>query len=144
MQLKATFPSCSMIIAPNILMILVATALRSAGSAGLWIYSTLMLQLQVPNQLLGRILALEMALSTVTAAKSLAAPAATSCLILSQLRLLRRILVMVTVTIAAFLFLFINGICWVQFKCHQGCCGKLQVHLHSSKLCEALAVDCGA
>ena len=67
-----------MIIAPNILMILVATALRSAGSAGLWIYSTLMLQLQVPNQLLGRILALEMALSTVTAAKSLAAPAATS------------------------------------------------------------------
>ena len=63
-----------MIIAPNILMILVATALRSAGSAGLWIYSTLMLQLQVPNQLLGRILALEMALFTVI----LACPAVTS------------------------------------------------------------------
>ncbi len=67
-----------MIIAPNILMILVATALRSAGSAGLWIYSTLMLQLQVPNQLLGRILALEMALFTVTAAKALASLDVTS------------------------------------------------------------------
>ena len=74
-----------MIIAPNILMILVATALRSAGSAGLWIYSTLMLQLQVPNQLLGRILALEMALFTVTAAKSHASSAATSAAACLQL-----------------------------------------------------------
>ena len=67
-----------MIIAPNILMVLVATALRSAGSAGLWIYSTLMLQLQVPNHLLGRILALEMALFSVTAAKALASSDVTS------------------------------------------------------------------
>ena len=78
MQVKAISPACSMIIAPNILMILVATALRSAGSAGLWIYSTLMLQLQVPNQLLGRILALEMALFTVTAGEALASPAVIS------------------------------------------------------------------
>ena len=41
-------------------------AIRSAGSAVLWIYSTLMLQFAVPNELLGRVLALEMALFTVS------------------------------------------------------------------------------
>ena len=88
-----------MIIAPNILMVLVATAVRSAGSAGLYVYSTLLLQLQVPNELLGRILALEMALATVTAANSLASlavPIATAWLQLglhsTQLQLLGRIL----------------------------------------------------
>lgn len=54
-----------LIVANNIALLLMSTAIRSAGSAVLWIYSTLMLQYLVPNQLLGRIMALEMALFTV-------------------------------------------------------------------------------
>lgn len=54
-----------LIVASNISLLLMSTAIRSAGSAVLWIYSTLMLQYLVPNQLLGRIMALEMALFTV-------------------------------------------------------------------------------
>lgn len=55
-----------LIVANNIALLLLSTAIRSAGSAVLWIYSTLMLQYLVPNQLLGRVMALEMALFTVT------------------------------------------------------------------------------
>ena len=54
-----------LIVANNIALLLLSTAIRSAGSAVLWIYSTLMLQYLVPNQLLGRVMALEMALFTV-------------------------------------------------------------------------------
>lgn len=39
---------------------------RSFGSAVLWMYSTLLLQLRVPDHLLGRMLALEMAFFTVS------------------------------------------------------------------------------
>ncbi|KAL3137427.1 hypothetical protein ABBQ32_006948 [Trebouxia sp. C0010 RCD-2024] len=59
-----------LILANNISLLLMSTAIRSAGSAVLWIYSTLMLQYLVPNQLLGRIMALEMALFTVADASS--------------------------------------------------------------------------
>ena len=41
-----------------------------AGSATLWLYSTLLLQLRVPNAILGRMSAVEMALYTVTEAAS--------------------------------------------------------------------------
>lgn len=55
-----------LVIAADIKLLLLSTAIRSAGSAVLWIYSTLMLQFAVPNDLLGRVLALEMALFTVS------------------------------------------------------------------------------
>ena len=45
--------------------VLFATAARAAGSAVLWTYSTLLLQVEVPDALLGRICALEQALYTV-------------------------------------------------------------------------------
>jgi len=54
-----------LVFAADIKLLLVSTVVRSAGSAVLWIYSTLMLQYIVPNQLLGRVMALEMALFTV-------------------------------------------------------------------------------
>ena len=38
---------------------------RSFGSAVMWVYSTLLIQLRVPDDLLGRMLALEMAFLTV-------------------------------------------------------------------------------
>ncbi len=134
-----------MIIAPNILMVLVATAVRSAGSAGLYVYSTLLLQLQVPNELLGRILALEMALATVTAANSLASLAvaiATAWLQLglhsTQLQLLGRILALgdgagqPECHHRCFGWLSKASLCWAQLRCHQGCCVELEVHVHSS------------
>ena len=55
-----------LVVAADIKLLLLSTAIRSAGSAVLWIYSTLMLQFAVPNELLGRVLALEMALFTVS------------------------------------------------------------------------------
>lgn len=55
-----------LVVAADIKLLLLSTAIRSAGSAVLWIYSTLMLQYAVPNELLGRVLALEMALFTVS------------------------------------------------------------------------------
>jgi predicted MFS family arabinose efflux permease len=55
-----------LMISEHIVLVLVATAVRSMGSSCMWIYSTLILQLQVPNALLGRILALEMAMFTIT------------------------------------------------------------------------------
>ena len=54
-----------LVFAADIKLLLVSTVVRSAGSAVLWIYSALMLQYIVPNQLLGRVMALEMALFTV-------------------------------------------------------------------------------
>jgi len=39
---------------------------RSFGSSVLWVYSTLLLQLRVPDKLLGRMLALEVAFYTVS------------------------------------------------------------------------------
>ena len=45
--------------------VLAATAARAAGSAVLWTYSTLLLQLEVPDALLGRTCALEQALYTL-------------------------------------------------------------------------------
>ena len=52
--------------APNIYVVLLSTISRSFGSSAIWVYSTLMLQLRVPNALLGRILAVEMAFHTVS------------------------------------------------------------------------------
>lgn len=54
-----------MLVAPNIAVILLSTFVRSIGSASLWIYSALLLQLRVPNDILGRTSAVEMALYTV-------------------------------------------------------------------------------
>lgn len=45
--------------------VMAATALRSAGSATLWTYSSLLLQLSVPDALLGRVSSLEQAAFTV-------------------------------------------------------------------------------
>ncbi len=59
-----------LVFAADIKLLLVSTVVRSAGSAVLWIYSTLMLQYIVPNQLLERVMALEMALFTVWLAPS--------------------------------------------------------------------------
>ncbi|KAK9830078.1 hypothetical protein WJX72_009631 [[Myrmecia] bisecta] len=55
-----------MMTAPSIAYVMLSTVLRSAGSSTIWVYSTLLLQLRVPNELQGRIMALEMALFTVT------------------------------------------------------------------------------
>jgi hypothetical protein len=43
-----------MLAAPNLALLLASTLVRSAGSATLWVYSTLLMQQRVPNQLLGR------------------------------------------------------------------------------------------
>lgn len=51
--------------AANIFIVLVATIVRSVGSNVVWVYSSLILQVRVPNTLLGRILAVEMAFHTV-------------------------------------------------------------------------------
>ncbi|GAB4816866.1 hypothetical protein N2152v2_003912 [Parachlorella kessleri] len=59
-----------MLVASNISLLLLSTFVRSIGSATLWLYSTLLLQLRVPNAILGRMSAVEMALYTVTEAAS--------------------------------------------------------------------------
>ena len=46
-----------MVLAPNILLVLLSTMVRSCGSAVVWVYSTLLLQIRVPNQMLGRMMA---------------------------------------------------------------------------------------
>lgn len=38
---------------------------RGFGSAVLWVYSTLLIQLRVPDRILGRVLAMEIAFFTV-------------------------------------------------------------------------------
>ena len=47
-----------------------AQVVRSCGSSIVWVYSTLLIQLRVPNELQGRMMALEMALYVVRAACS--------------------------------------------------------------------------
>ena len=47
--------------APNIWALIPSTIVRSVGSSVVWVYSTLLIQLRVPNQLQGRMMALEMA-----------------------------------------------------------------------------------
>ena len=42
-----------------------AQVVRSCGSSIVWVYSTLLIQLRVPNELQGRMMALEMALYVV-------------------------------------------------------------------------------
>lgn len=54
-----------MAAAPNIWALYPATVVRSCGSSVVWVYSTLLIQLRVPNQLLGRMMALEMAFYVV-------------------------------------------------------------------------------
>jgi len=51
--------------ARRLYMVLVATLVRAVGSATLWIYSTLLLQLRCPNTILGRVSAAEMAFYTI-------------------------------------------------------------------------------
>ena len=55
-----------MAAAPNIWALLPSTVVRSCGSSILWVYSTLLLQQRIPNQLLGRMMALEMAFYVVS------------------------------------------------------------------------------
>ena len=59
-----------MATAKHLSMVLAASFIRSIGSAGMWIYSTLLLQLRCPNAILGRVSAAEMALYTVAEAAS--------------------------------------------------------------------------
>jgi MFS family permease len=56
--------------------VLAASALRAAGSAVVWTYSTLLLQVTVPATLLGRVLAVEGAAYTVARVGAVAAGAA--------------------------------------------------------------------
>ena len=52
--------------APNIWLLIPSTIVRSCGSSIVWVYSTLLIQLRVPNQLQGRMMALEMAFYVVS------------------------------------------------------------------------------
>ena len=54
-------------LATNVWVVILSTMVRSVGSATLWVYSTLMLQVRVPNALQGRMFALELAFCTVGA-----------------------------------------------------------------------------
>ena len=54
-------------LASNVWVVLASTIVRSVGSAVVWVYSTLALQVRVPNALQGRIFALELAFCTVGA-----------------------------------------------------------------------------
>ena len=56
-----------MAVAPNIWLLLPATLVRSCGSSVVWISSTLLIQMRVPNELQGRAMALEMAAYVVGA-----------------------------------------------------------------------------
>ena len=56
---------CGLAASPEVITTCLSTMLRSFGSSVLWVYSTLLLQLRVPDQLLGRMLALEVAFFTV-------------------------------------------------------------------------------
>lgn len=50
-----------MSVAPNIWALVPSSIVRSMGSSVVWVYSTLLIQLRVPNDLQGRMMALEMA-----------------------------------------------------------------------------------
>ena len=52
--------------APNIWLLLPSTVVRSIGGSIVWVYSTLLIQLRVPNHLQGRTMALEMAFYVVS------------------------------------------------------------------------------
>ena len=52
--------------APNIWLLIPSTVVRSCGSSIVWVYSTLLIQVRVPNQLQGRMMALEMAFYVVS------------------------------------------------------------------------------
>ena len=52
---------------------------RGFGSSVLWVYSTLLIQLRVPDRLLGRVLALEIAFFTVSLSRTLRNMVSTSC-----------------------------------------------------------------
>ncbi|KAK9906732.1 hypothetical protein WJX75_007016 [Coccomyxa subellipsoidea] len=56
--------------APNIWALIPSTIVRSMGSSVVWVYSTLLIQLRVPNQLQGRMMALEMAAYVVAESMS--------------------------------------------------------------------------
>lgn len=56
---------CGLAASPEVVTTCLSTMLRSFGSSVLWVYSTLLLQLRVPDGLLGRMLALEVAFFTV-------------------------------------------------------------------------------
>lgn len=62
--------STLMALAHSLAALLGATLVRAVGSATLWIYSTLLLQLRCPNAILGRVSAAEMALYTIAEAAS--------------------------------------------------------------------------
>ena len=49
------------------MLFLAAQVVRSCGGSTVWVYSTLLIQLRVPNELQGRMMALEMALYVVGA-----------------------------------------------------------------------------
>lgn len=57
---------CGLAASPDVITTCLSTMLRSLGSSVLWVYSTLLLQLRVPDGLLGRMLALEVAFFTVS------------------------------------------------------------------------------
>lgn len=59
-----------MALAQGLPLVLAATFVRAIGSATLWIYSSLLLQLRCPNSILARVSATEMALYTVAEAVS--------------------------------------------------------------------------
>lgn len=62
--------SLMMTFAGSLAMVLASTFVRAVGSASLWIYSSLLLQLRIPNAILGRVSAAEMAFYTVAEACS--------------------------------------------------------------------------
>ena len=49
----------------NVVTMCISIMVRSFGSSVLWVYSTLLIQLRVPDRLLGRVLAMEIAFFTV-------------------------------------------------------------------------------
>lgn len=54
-----------MVFAGNVYWMCLSIMVKSFGSAVMWVYSTLLLQLRVPDAMLGRMMALEMAFFTV-------------------------------------------------------------------------------
>ncbi|KAL6773868.1 hypothetical protein ACKKBG_A22825 [Auxenochlorella protothecoides x Auxenochlorella symbiontica] len=59
-----------MLAAPGIGLVLLSTFIRALGSATVWIFSSLALQLRVPGALMGRVSAWEMALYTLAESSS--------------------------------------------------------------------------
>ena len=55
-----------MTMASNVYWMCLSIMVKSFGSSVMWVYSTLLLQLRVPDAMLGRMMALEMAFFTVS------------------------------------------------------------------------------